>query len=114
MNEAVFKRRLSSREDSRCCIDRHCNDVCAVCSLIRSGLFLPVPEWWCTYECLRLLFVARFIVLAYYTNLVISFRASELIFLIALFDFCVCTLVSLRFTAHTDSPAGSSRHPTGV
>lgn len=71
VEETIFERRLSTRGNNCCFNNCHSVDVYAISSLIRSGLFVPVPDWWRAYEFSRFLFVRTPIALAYYSNLVI-------------------------------------------
>lgn len=77
----------------------HCIDVHAVPPLISLGLFVLVLEWWCCHECSRLLLLPTPDVMACYSNLVISWRALELIFVFkssnSVFVLLFCLFLSL-------------------
>lgn len=83
-NISIFERRLRSRGDSGCFISFHCVDVNAVPPLFRSGLFVPVSDWWRSYGCSWLFFAPTVIFMAYNSNAVIRWRAQKLTFGIAI------------------------------
>lgn len=71
----------------------------ALCSNSRRSNFdmlafvRPVADWWRIKEWSRFLFVSTNIILAYFSNLLISHRAPEL-------TFCVCARISTTVLAH--------------
>lgn len=93
MQEIVSKRQLRACGDRCCFIDLHCVNFYAVLLLTHLELYISVPDWRRTYQSLRLLFVPTPVVLAYYLNLNKSHRASELIFCIAVSEFCVYAIL---------------------
>lgn len=80
--EMVFKRQLGTWWDSCCFIIRHYVDVYPFSPLKRSGLFISVEDRWRTYERSSLLLVQIPIILAYYSNMIMSHRAPKLVFVL--------------------------------
>lgn len=114
VKENIFERRLGIRGNSCCFINWHCVDLRAVSSLIRSGLFSSVPDWWRVYKCPRFVFMPPPIVLAYYSNLVTICRAQELDFRVAVIELIVFALVSSFHSTIVRGPVGFSSYYTGV
>lgn len=67
--------------------------------MVRLELFVPGPGLWCSYKCSRLLFLPTSIVMAYYSKVVVSGRARELVFRMPISKFCLCALTSFVLTA---------------
>lgn len=89
-------------------------DVYAVPLSVRSGVFVPVPDWRRPYQRSWLLFVPTTVVMEYYSNLVIRRRTPQLMFVIAISKFCVSVLVSFLFSALVGGPVGLNSDFAGV
>lgn len=92
VRETIFERQLRSRANCCCFAKRHYVVVSAVPPLACSGLLVPVPDFWRFYEWPRLISGQMPIAMAYYSNLVISWRPPELNFRIAISEICVRAL----------------------
>lgn len=104
VKETVFERQLRTRGDSYCLINWHCVDAYGPPTLTYSGLFLLIPDCWCTYERSRLFFLQTPIVPVYYPNSIARRRPPELIFFIAVSKFSVFALVSFVLSALFEAP----------
>lgn len=114
VKETVFERRLKARGDSCCFNNRHSVDVYAVSSLARLALLVPIREWWRLYERSRLFFVPTRNMTAYYSNIVVSRRATELIFRVAISNIFVYVFISSLLSKIVSRPGCFISAFTGV
>lgn len=114
LRKTVFEGRLKAHKNSCCYPALYCVNVYGVHSLVRLGLLVSVLDWWPMYDCSRLRFVPTPIVGAKYSNLVMSRRAPELKFCIAVFELCVCALGFLLISALIGDLLGSRSDYAGV
>lgn len=97
VKETIFERQLWARGNSSCFINWHCVEAYTVRPLVGPGLFDPFPDWWCSYELSEVLFVPTPMVMAYYSNVVVSLLVLQLSYLIFICEFCVLLLFLFHF-----------------
>lgn len=94
--EAIFELLLRSLCESCSFSNWHCVHVYIVILLVCLEVFVPVRDWWLSYELPRLIFVSTTIFTVHYWNLVTIGPTPELSIRIAISEISVFAVVSFN------------------